>query len=118
MSAPVLEKINAINSTLASLLEETRRSLAGQAEFDVDLVRQLSQVLSEMDLLLPHAKQLRSAHPALCAPLDHYIRLATALRSELEKVNVMLLARRAALESARTYLHAASQFVDALSTTR
>lgn len=57
-------------------------------------------------------------HPELAAPLDHYIRLATALRAELDKVQMMLLARRSSLEAARSQLQAASQFVDALSSTR
>ena len=118
MSSPIREKIDSVNATLFHLLEETHRSLAGQADFNVELVRQLSGVVSEMDLVLPRSRELRIGHPELIAPLDHYIRLATGLRSELEKVQMMLLARRTSIEAARSQLHAASQFVDALSSTR
>jgi hypothetical protein len=71
-----------------------------------------------MDLVLPRSTEIRLMHPELAAPLDHYIRLATALRTELDKVQLMLLARRSSLEAVRSQLQAASQFVDALSSTR
>jgi hypothetical protein len=118
MSSPILETVESVNATLFHLLEETRRSLHGQADFNVELVRKLSAVVKHMDLILPQSSQLRLAYPELAAPLDHYIRLATALRSELEKVQMMLLARRSSIEAARSQLQAASQFVKALSSTR
>jgi hypothetical protein len=118
MTSPTLEKLNSVNQTLFGLLEETRRSLAGQADFNVETVRQLSLVVAEMDLVLPRSKHLRAVHPELSAPLDHYLRLASELRTELQKVHLRLLARRTELETARTQLHAASQFVSTLSSTR
>lgn len=118
MPAVTLEKLNSINQSLFQLLEQTRRALAGQADFDATTVRQLSLLVAEMDPVLPRSKQLRAAHPELIAPLDHYLRLAADLRGELEKIRMMLLARRGSLEVARAQLHAASQFVDALSSTR
>ena len=118
MPVVTLEKLSSINESLFQLLEQTRRALAGQAHFDADTVRQLSLLVAEMDPVLPRSKQLRTAHPELIAPLDHYLRLAADLRGELEKIRMMLLARRSSLEVARAQLHAASQFVDALSSTR
>ena len=118
MTVPILEKINSVNQTLFHLLEQTRRSLAGQAEFNVDTIRQFSLVVAEMDLVLPRSKELRARHPDLSAPLDHYLRLASDLRTELQKVHAQLTARRTELEAARSQLHAASQFVSALSSTR
>lgn len=116
--AAILEKIKSVNQTLFHLLEETRRSLAGQADFTVETIRQLSLVVADMDVVLPRSTQLRAAHPELVAPLDHYLRMVTDLRSELQKVHGRLLARRTELEGARSQLHAASQFVSALSSTR
>jgi hypothetical protein len=48
----------------------------------------------------------------------NYLRMVTDLRSDLQKVHVRLLARRTELEGARFQLHAASQFVSTLSSTR
>jgi hypothetical protein len=117
MPFPILAQINSVNQSLFHLLEQTRRALAGEAHFDAGTVRELSLLVAEMDPILPRSKQLRAAHPELCAPLDHYLRLASNLRTELDKIQVMLLARRASLEAARTQLHAASQFVNTLSST-
>ena len=111
-------KLTSINENLFHLLQETRRSLAGQREFNVELVRHLSALISEADPLVRHGRNLTIERPELSAPLDHYLRLAGELHSELEKVNIMLLARRSSLDSARSQLHAASQFADALSATR
>ena len=118
MPSVTLEKLNSINQSLLQLLGQTRSALAGQADFDASTVRQLSLLVAEMDPVLPRSNQLRAAHPELVAPLDDYLRLAAELRNELEKIRIMLLARRGSLEAARSQLHAASQFVDALSSTR
>jgi hypothetical protein len=77
-------------------------------------IRQLSLVVAEMDLVLPRSKELRAAHPELSAPLDHYLRLASDLQHELQRVHMRLLARRSELEAARARLNAASQFVSTL----
>jgi hypothetical protein len=116
--SPLLEKIDFVNATLFHLLEQTQRSLAGQGDFNVELVRRLSTVVSEMDLVLPRSTEVRLMHPELAAPLDHYSRLAGGLRTELDNVQMMLLARRSSLEAACSHLQAASQFVAALSSTR
>src|SRR5205814_2640325 len=42
-------KLTSINENLFHLLQETRRSLAGQREFNVELVRHLSTLISEAD---------------------------------------------------------------------
>ena len=118
MNAAILEKIESVNQMLFHLLEETRRSLVGQADFNVETIRQLSLVVAEMDVVLPRSTYLRAAHPELVAPLDHYLRMVSDLRSELQKVHVRLLGQRTELEAARTQLHAVSQFTSALSSTR
>jgi hypothetical protein len=112
-----LEQLTTINSTLFHLLEHTRRSLAGQRDFDVEIVRKISSIVSQADPFLLQASERRTGFPELAPPLDHYLRLAAEMHSALEKANVMLLARRSALDSARTQLHAALQFINALSTT-
>jgi hypothetical protein len=117
MPSPHFAKLTALNETLFHLLELTRRSLAGQGDFNLDLVHQLSSVLAQAQPILSLQHQLRIEQPNLVAPLDHYLRLAFELQSELRSVNVMLLSRRASLDSARTQLRAVSQFADALSTT-
>jgi hypothetical protein len=117
MPQSLLRRLGLINETLFHLLELTRRSLAGQGEFDLELVRKLSAVVSEAAPIVGRQSVLRVDHPALAAPLDHYLRLATDLQSELDKINIMLLSRRATLDASRTQLHAVSQFVGALSST-
>ena len=118
MSTPLLEKIEAGNSDLFLMLEETRRALAGQRDFDVELVRKLSSLVAEMDPVLSRSRELRAEQPALAIPLDRYVRLATELRSELDKAHMMLLARRSSLDAARAQLHAVGRWTSALSATR
>ncbi len=118
MSTPLLEKIASANSDLLLMLEQTRRALAGQRDFDVELVRKLSSLVAEMDPVLSRSRELRLEQPALAIPLNHYVRLATELRSELDKAQIMLLARRSSLDAARTQLLAVGLWTSALSSTR
>jgi hypothetical protein len=118
MPSSVNAGLCAINDHLLHLFEETRRSLAGQREFDLDLVQDLSALISQADPVVRRARALRVEDPEFAAPLDHYLHLAQDLRCELEKVNMMLLARRSALHEARTQLHAVTQWTSALSSTR
>jgi len=118
MSATTLATLMSANETLFHLLEETRCALAGRREFNVELVRALSALISDTDPILRLGPQIRGEHLDFVVPLDHYLRLAVELHTELDKAQVMLTTRRDSLKSARSHLHAVGQFTAALSCTR
>ena len=118
MNTDILQKLEAINASLARLLEEVHRCLGGERAFSVAMVREMASLVEQMAPVLPKSKALRTAHPELAAPLDRYLLLASELRGDLEKIRVMLVNQRAVLETSRTHLEAVSKWTSALSTTR
>lgn len=118
MDSPLKQKILAVNTHLSGLLEESRRSLRGERQFDVELAHSLSLCVGEMAPVMAQAKALRGTQPEICAPLDQYVSQIAELRSVLENVNVMLLARRDAILAGRSQLQAVSRWATSLSYTR
>jgi hypothetical protein len=118
MSAPPVLELQSANERLFFLLEEVRRSLAGQREFNVELVRELLSFTRQTDPLIRRHREFSAELPELAAHFEHYFRLISDLRSELNKAEVMLLARRESLNHARDQLHAVARWTTALSSTR
>jgi len=118
MPVPLKEKISAVNARLARLLDDSRRSLKGERDFNVETVRALSQPISEMAPVVAQAKELRLLQPEIDGQLDLYFGQITELRDVLENVRMTLLARRASLEAGRGQLEAVTLWAAALSRTR
>jgi hypothetical protein len=114
----ILQTIETVNAQLAALLADTNRSLSGECEFGVEQVRALSQPLAIMAPILAREHELRSLQPELDAPLDLYKSLLRQLQTALDRVRVMLLARRSQMDSGRVQLDAVSHWANALSHTR
>ena len=118
MDSPLKVKLLRINGEIARLLEASRLSLKGQHDFSVETVRALAQPVSEMAPIVARAKELREMQPEVAGQLDLYLGQISELRSVLESVRVMLLARRASLQADRGQLEAVSLWATALSLTR
>lgn len=118
MPSGLREKISGVNARIASLLDETRQSLRGERNFGVEQVRAISAPVSEMALIMSRAKELRTLDPEIEGELNLYKSQIGELHSTLEQVRMMLLARRAQMESNRAQVEAVSQWATTLSRTR
>jgi hypothetical protein len=112
------EKISGINARISLLLGEARQSLNGQKSFGVEQVRALAVPISEMEPIMARAKEIRTLDPEAAGELDRYKSQLGELHITLQHVHMMLLARRAQMESGRAQLEAVSQRANALSHTR
>ena len=107
-------QITAASAEVAALSSLARRALEGQAEFGPEQLRTLKSVLDRMDPLMLQSAQLRREQPELRPDLDAYKALLTELEPLLERIRVMLLARRAQMVLDRGQLEAVARWSDAL----
>jgi|SRR5690242_6269349 len=112
------DRIASINTALSNLLRDAKDSLSGRKEFTIETVRAIAVLVSEMAPIVPRAKEFRSTQPETASHLDTYVGLAGELHSVLENVRVMLVARRAAVESGQEQLRAVSQWAATFQQTR
>jgi hypothetical protein len=118
MPPSLREKISGINARIGALLDEARQSLHGQKSFGVEQVRALSAPISEMAPIMARAKELRTLDPVAACEIDRYKSQLGELHVTLQHVHMMLLARRAQMESGRAQLEAVSQWANTLGYTR
>lgn len=118
MATELSDKLARINTLLAELLPAARRALIGEGEFGVEQIRALSAPIAEMAPVMARAAELRIQHPEIAAQLDRYKSQLRDLQLTIEKVHVVLLARRATMQSGRVHLQSVSQWADALKLTR
>jgi len=111
-------KIGRVNETLRPLIADARLALRGERGFGVDMVRALAAVLGEMDPIMSNAREFRFNHPEIARDLDAYVAQATDLKTLLEQLRVMLLARRAELENDRAHMQAVAHWASAFQSTR
>src|SRR5579885_3319253 len=97
-------QITAASAEVAALSSLARRALEGQAEFGPEQLRTLKSVLDRMDPLMLQSAQLRREQPELRPDLEPL----------LERIRVMLLARRAQMLLDRGRLEAVARWSDAL----
>jgi len=112
------QKITVVNRRLRLLLDDSRLALRGERDFGVDMVRALAAQIREMDPVMSDAKRLRATHPEISGELDLYISQATELKTILEHIRVMLVSRRASLESDRAHMETVSRWATAFQSTR
>lgn len=118
MSSELFSKIEYINERVATHLASAKLALTGGGEFGVLEVRALSQLLSEMEPIMSGAGKLRAVHPEIVAPLDRYIAQLKELDLVLQRVHVMLFARRAQMQAGRVQLDAVANWTNAFNQTR
>lgn len=112
------DKITTVNQRLRILLGDSRLALRGERDFGVDMVRALAVQIHDMDPVMSDAKRLRAAHPEISGELDLYISQARELKTVLEHIRVMLVSRRASLDTERAHMETVSRWATAFQSTR
>ena len=110
--------IEQINARLAVLLEEARRALRGEGEFEVESIRQLRNTIEKMAPILAQSLDLRRSHPEIASQLDLYKSQLNDLQTTIHKLRVMLLAQQASLHAGQSQNVAVSRWVSTLGRTR
>jgi hypothetical protein len=118
MSEALRQTIERVNARLVLLIEDARRALRGECEFDSESVRQLREPVREMDPIVAESRELRRVQPEIVGELDLYKTHLGELRTTLDQLRVMLLARQASLRSDQTHVSAVTNWAAALHQTR
>jgi len=118
MDEKPLQTIERVNARLAVLLREARSALHGERDFDAESVRQLRATIEEMAPIVAQSAELRRTQPEMGAQLDHYKAQLRELQATTTHIKVMLLIRRAKMQSGRAHVESVSQWAKALSQTR
>jgi hypothetical protein len=118
MKEAAQQTIKRASARLAELLEETRRAVRGERDFDVSDVRRLQEPVGEMAPIVAQASELRRLQPEIAGPLEIYKSQLRELQSTLIQVRIMLHTRQASLQVGQVHNAAVSRWVSALRQTR
>jgi hypothetical protein len=111
-------RMDQINASLASGIEDARRSLRGECIFAVEQLRMLSAPIAEMESVMLRAAELRAQDPNLAATLDVYVCQLRELQRTLDALRVMLLMQRERVNASRLHLSTVRDWSGALQQTR
>ena|SRR5215475_496640 len=114
----IQSKIGRVNETLRPLIADSRLALKGECNFGVEMVRALAAVIGEMDPIMSNARELRMQHPQIARDLDAYVEQATDLKSLLEQLRMMLVAKKTSLENDRAHMETVSRWANTFQSTR
>jgi hypothetical protein len=112
------QTIDRASARLAELLEEARRSIRGERDFDVTDVRRLQEPVGEMAVIVAQASELRRLQPEISGHLDRYKTQLRELQSTLIQVRIMLHTRQTRMQASHVHTNAVSRWVSALRQTR
>ena len=112
------DRIVGANARLCVLLAETKKALRGERDFGPSEMQSLREPLAEMDPVMARAKELRLLQPELAEGLDLYRAQLGELHGVLEKVRMMLLARRASLWANHAQISAVNRWAKMLKQTQ
>ena len=112
MTAP-RQTIEDVNVRLGEYLQCARGALRGESVFIVEEVRQLRELLRQMELLVPQFSDLRRQEPELGEALDGYKMRLGELAVALRAIRVMLLAQRSQMDAQRAQFAAVRQWAGA-----
>jgi len=118
MAEKARDTVERANARLAVLLEEARRALRGERDFDLRDVRRLREPLAEMASIVEQAPELRRQQPEVGAQLDVYKSQLRELQTTIVQIRVMLHTRQASLQASQNHNTAVSRWVSALRQTR
>ena len=118
MSSHEFDQVQRINAQMTAQLEDARRALSGQGEFHVEHVRALSKIIVEMAPIMDRADVLRNLEPEIAEPLNVYKSQLKELRFALQRLQMMLIAKRAEMDATRGRLESLSRWASTLSQTR
>lgn len=111
-------KIGRVSETLRPLIADSRLALRGERDFGVEMVRALAAIIGEMDPVMSKARELRSQHPEIARDLDAYVAQATDLKSLLEQLRMMLVAKKTSLENDRAHMETVTRWANTFQSTR
>lgn len=112
------ETIEKSNARLAVLLEDVRRALRGECEFDAADVRRLREPIGEMDAIAAQSSSLRTLDPDLAKHLDLYKSQLRELQTLMVQIRLMLHTRQLHLNASHNHNAAVTRWVGALRQTR
>jgi hypothetical protein len=118
MDDSALQTVERVNVRMAELLEEARRALRGERDFDTEDVRRLREPVGAMESIVARSYELRRLQPEIGGQLDLYKSQLRDLLTIVMQIRVMLTARQAALSSGQTHNTAVSRWFSALNQTR
>jgi hypothetical protein len=118
MGDSALQTVERVNARMAELLEEARRALRGERDFDTEDVQRLREPVGAMDSIVARSNELRRLQPEIAGQLDLYKSQLRDLQTILLQIRVMLKGRQAALDAGQTHNTAVSRWVSALHQTR
>ena len=118
MASSVVEQVRDANAKLRLLISRTRDSLAGRCNFTAGDVRAIAEPVGSAQPIIDEAATLRTTRPDLDAELETYKQNLKEVQVALEQMRVMLMARRAHIESARGHLATLSMWNATLRLTR
>ena len=118
MGDSALQTVERVNVRMAELLEEARRALRGERDFDTEDVQRLREPVGTMDSIVARSYELRRLQPEIAGQFDLYKSQLRDLQTILMQIRVMLTARQAALDVGQTHNTAVSRWVTALHQTR
>jgi hypothetical protein len=111
--------VTEVNSKIAIHVDRARRTLIGAAVFDVDSVRELMVLVSQME---PHVRAARrpntQASREFSFQMDVYRKHLQGLSKSIEQIRMMLLARRGELEFSHRHMSAVSRWTSAYQQTK
>lgn len=111
-------RISEANARIAALALLAGGALRGETAFGADQVRQIAECLSDMDVVVGDAKNLRATNAELSSELDCYKRQLVELKKTLGDLGVMLEVRRTQLNAKRSHSTAVSRWTETLQQTR
>lgn len=118
MSGSPRETVEQASARLAMLLEDARRALRGERDFDVEDVRRLREPLGTMNSIAARSSELRRLEPEIGRPLDLYKSQLRELQTLIVQLRIMLHTRQARLHASQDHNTAVSRWVSALRQTR
>lgn len=118
MADSLVEQVRNTSAKLRALISQTQNSLAGRGDFNVEAVRAIAEPIGAMQPIIDEANSLRTIHPGLDGELETYKGNLGEMQIALEQVRVMLIARRAHIETARGHLATLGMWSTTLRLTR
>lgn len=118
MAASAVETARDANAKVRKLLARAREALAGKRKFRVEDVREIAKPVAAMAPIIEERQHLRTLEPDLDGQLEAYAATLGELKTTLEQVRFMLLARRAHLEATRAHLETFGLWAATLRQTR
>ena len=113
MREAILGRVRSVNAQLQALLVETREALAGRRKLALEDLRAMSQPVAQMTPIVAEVARLRRESPELDSEVAVYEQNLGAMRSTLEAVRCVLLARCASLEAERAHLESVTLWAEA-----